>query len=211
MTSADQRERLLAEAREQPFLLFTDGAGRLRVVELAGERLTIGRRPSADVALGWDEEVSRLHAELVFMGSDWVACDEGLSRNGTFVNGERLRGRRRLREGDVLAIGATRIEFCIPAGRSTASPTRIARDATPPIPLTPAQRRVLEVLARPLRGSGYAAPASNREIAAELYLSIDTVKGTLSALFELFGLQALPQNQKRAMLAARSLELLDRR
>jgi pSer/pThr/pTyr-binding forkhead associated (FHA) protein len=208
MTATDVRERLLAEAREQPFLLFTDGAGRRRVVELAGERLTIGRRPSADLSLAWDEEVSRLHAELVFMGSDWVACDDGLSRNGTYVNDERLRGRRRLREGDVLAIGATRIEFCVPCGRSTAPPTRVARDAAPPVALTPAQRRVLEVLTRPLRASGYAAPASNREIAAELYLSIDTVKGTLSALFEQFQLESLPQNQKRAALAIRTLTLV---
>ncbi len=41
-------------------------------------------------------------------------------------------------------------------------------------------------------------------------ISVDTVKGTLSALFELFGIAALPQNQKRAMLAARALPLLQR-
>jgi hypothetical protein len=39
-------------------------------------------------------------------------------------------------------------------------------------------------------------------------ISVDTVKGTLSALFELFGLTALPQNAKRAALAARALDLL---
>ena len=54
----------------------------------------------------------------------------------------------------------------------------------------------------------YAAPASNREIADELVLSVETVKGTLSALFERFGLTDLPQNAKRAALAARALELL---
>jgi pSer/pThr/pTyr-binding forkhead associated (FHA) protein len=208
MTTEDVRERLLAEAREQPFLLFRDADARQRLVELSGDRLTIGRRDSADVALTWDGEVSRLHVELVRMGADWVACDEGLSHNGTFVNGERLRGRRRLRDADVLAVGATRIEFCVPASRSTAGSTRAATDQPPPVALTPAQRRVLEALCRPLQGSGYAAPASNREIAAELVLSVDTVKGTLSALFELFGLEALPQNQKRATLAARALALL---
>ena len=36
------------------------------------------------------------------MGADWVICDDGLSHNGTFVNGERVRGRRRLAAGDVL-------------------------------------------------------------------------------------------------------------
>ena len=38
-------------------------------------------------------------------------------------------------------------------------------------------------------------------------LSVDTVKGTLTALFERFGLEELPQNQKRAALAARAREL----
>ena len=33
--------------------------------------------------------------------------DDGLSRNGTFVNGERLSGRRRLTDGDTLRFGGT--------------------------------------------------------------------------------------------------------
>ena len=39
-------------------------------------------------------------------------------------------------------------------------------------------------------------------------IAVDTVKGTLSALFELFGLSGLPQNAKRATLAVRALDLL---
>ena len=42
-------------------------------------------------------------------------------------------------------------------------------------------------------------------IAEELFLSVDTVKSTLGRLFELFGLESLPQNQKRAALAAEAL------
>ena len=56
-------------------------------------------------------------------------------------------------------------------------------------------------LSRPLREPA-AAPASNREIADELHDCVDTVKGTLSALYERFGLSALPQNEKRTALAA---------
>jgi DNA-binding NarL/FixJ family response regulator len=69
---------------------------------------------------------------------------------------------------------------------------------------------VLEALCRPLTRSGYAPPASNQQIADELVISIETVKGTLNALFERFGLQSLPQNEKRAALAARALALLER-
>ena len=195
-----------------PFLLFRDDSGRRVLWELdaSREQLTIGRRPSCDLALLWDDSVSRLHAELVRMGTDWVLCDDGLSHNGTFVNGERVRGRRRLRDGDVVTAGATQIMFSAPHTASgTASPTRVARERAD-VRLTPAQRRLLTALCRPLAESSYAPPATNKQIADELVISVETVKGTLSTLFELFGLSALPQNQKRAALAAQALRQLQR-
>jgi pSer/pThr/pTyr-binding forkhead associated (FHA) protein len=189
-----------------PFLLYRDGAGEQVVVELKPGRLTIGRRAANDVALPWDPEVSRVHAELSHMGGEWIVCDEGVSYNGTFVNAERVRGRRRLRGGDVIAVGDTLIAFCAPASGSTVATA--AKEPAPAVAITPAQRRVLEALCRPLDDPGRAAPASNQEIADELVLSVETVKGTLRALFERFELEALPQNQKRAALAARGRTVL---
>ena len=83
-------------------------------------------RPPAgnDVALPWDPEVSRLHAELERVRDDWVLCDDGLSRNGTFVNGARVSGRRRLCRGDILTVGETAIAYWSPDGASSASKTR---------------------------------------------------------------------------------------
>jgi pSer/pThr/pTyr-binding forkhead associated (FHA) protein len=190
-----------------PFLLYRDDTERRVLYELEREQLTIGRRASCDVALPWDDSVSRLHAEVLQMGADWVLCDDGLSHNGTFVNGERVRGRRRLRDGDIVTVGATQIMFTAPHAASAV--TRVAQEQTS-VSLTPAQRRLLIVLCRPLLESPYAVPAPNRQIADDLVISLDTVKGTLSALFELFGLSALPQNQKRAVLAVRALPLLHR-
>ena len=201
---AELAARIQAERRGEPFLLYRDGEGRQIIRELAGDRVTIGRRASSDVPLAWDPEVSRLHAELERIGGDWVVCDEGLSHNGTFVNNERLQGRRRLRGGDILALGSTMIAFCVPA-RTSPSATRTSLHGTA-IDVSPAQLRVLHVLCRPLADQHYAAPASNREIADELFLSVETVKSTLGRLFELFGLEALPQNRKRAALAAAALE-----
>jgi DNA-binding NarL/FixJ family response regulator len=60
-------------------------------------------------------------------------------------------------------------------------------------------------LCRPLLESAYATPATNRDIAAEVHLSVDAVKAHLRAIFERFGLDELPQNQKRARLAATAL------
>jgi hypothetical protein len=193
-----------------PFLLYRDHEGRQQLLELPAElaSVTIGRRLTCDVALPWDEEVSRLHAELVQMGADWVVCDDGLSHNGTFVNGERVRGRRRLGAGDVVKVGATLISMCGAEQPSSAAPTRAARPGGGLPAVTPAQRRLLAALCRPLLEGQATGPATNRQLAEELAISVDTVKGTLSALFELFGLTALPQNAKRAALAARALDVL---
>ena len=202
------RDRLGAERRGWPFLVYRDRHDRQVIVELGGERerVVIGRRSASDVALVWDPEVSRMHAALERIGRDWVLCDEGLSHNGTWVNGERLHGRRTLRDGDMVAVGDTRIAFCAPAAESSAEHTRTAAEAARPPAVTPAQRRVLLALCRPLGGGAYGVPASNRAIADELTVTVDTVKGTLSRLFEAFDLAAVPQNQKRAALARRALE-----
>jgi pSer/pThr/pTyr-binding forkhead associated (FHA) protein len=207
-TPAEIRERIRAERAGSPFLLYRDGDDRQVILELRDrDHVTIGRRESADVSLAWDSGVSRLHAELQRVGDDWLVSDDGLSRNGTVVNGERLASRRRLHDGDVVAVGGTQIVFIVPAGATSAGPTRTARGALAAVTPTPAQRRVLVALCRPFAGSSYATPASNRQIAEELVLSVDTAKGTLQELFEAFGLQDLPQNQKRGTLAVRALQL----
>ena len=71
--------------------------------------------------------------------------------------------------------------------------------------LSEGQRKVLVALCRPLKDSAYAAPATNKDIAEEVFLSVDAVKAHLRVLFERFGLDDLPQNQKRARLAAVAL------
>ncbi len=192
------------------FLFYRDLDGRQQLYELleGTPRVTIGRRPSCDVALPWDDHVSRVHAELVRMGDDWVVCDDGLSHNGTYVNGERVRNRRRLAAGDVLQVGAIALSVGQAERAPTSVPTRSAKPGGEVRAVTAAQRRLLEVLCRPLLEGGGATPASNREIADELAISVDTVKGTLSALFERFELTGLPQNAKRATLAARALDLV---
>jgi DNA-binding SARP family transcriptional activator len=72
-------------------------------------QVSIGRRAGNDVALPWDDEVSGVHARLERVGADWTLRDDGLSRNGTWVNGERLTGIRRLLDGDVVRVGDTRL------------------------------------------------------------------------------------------------------
>ena len=208
-TPAELREQIITGRHGWPFLLYRDGDGRQVIVELAEtrRRLTIGRRPTNDIALSWDVEVSRLHAEIERVGTSWVVSDDGLSHNGTLLNGDHLEGRRRLRDGDVLGIGETLIAYCIPRDASTVSaPTRTAQRASLAATLTPAQRRVLTALCRPYRDSSYAAPPSNQQIADELFLTVHTVKGTLRQLFDVFDVRGVSQNQKRCVLAERALQ-----
>ena len=76
----------------------------------------------------------------------------------------------------------------------------------PTVQLTDTQRRVLIALCRPLRDGGFGTPATNQQIAAEVFLSVDAVKMHLRALFAKFELADLPQNQKRAKLAERAFQ-----
>jgi DNA-binding NarL/FixJ family response regulator len=72
--------------------------------------------------------------------------------------------------------------------------------------LTDVQRSVVVALCRPYR-EGRLYAASNKEIADELSLSLDAVKTHLRILFQKFGIDDLPQNQKRARLVELAREL----
>jgi pSer/pThr/pTyr-binding forkhead associated (FHA) protein len=206
-TPQDLKERIAAERRGTPFLVYRDADDLQVIVELAptSEQLTIGRRPSNDVVLDWDSEISRVHAALERIGEDWTVVDDGLSHNGTYVGGSRVTGRRRLRDGDVIEVGGTQIAFCSPSGDSPSSATVTSVGPHVAELLTPAQRRVLIALCRPFKDSSYSTPATNQQIADELVVGVDAVKSNLRALFAAFGVDDLPQNQKRASLALQAL------
>ncbi len=202
-TAGELKERIDAERGGVPFLVYRDDGGEQRVRKLAAtrDRLSVGRSEEADVSLPFDPEVSRVHAELERLGAEWTLVDDGLSRNGSFVNGERVVGRRRLRDGDALRFGDTVVLFRSPA-QAEAGETIAAKDRPDARDVTETQRHVLVALCRPFAaGTEFATPATNREIADEVHLSVDAVKANLRSLFERFEVGDLPQNQKRVRLA----------
>jgi hypothetical protein len=197
---------LVQATRERaPFLFTRDGAGELRVISLRGERLVLGRAPGSDVEIDWDGRVSGVHAHLERHSGRWVIEDDGLSRNGTRVNGEPLRGQRTLRDGDLVKVGDTLL--CL---RDPSAPAVAETIAVPTVPaprVSEAQRRVLVALCRPLEaGEPFALPASNQQIAEALTVSLDAVKGHMRALFQAFAVENLPPHEKRSRLAQRAIE-----
>lgn len=203
-TPAELQARLQMAREGSPFIVLRRPDGTQWLISLAGRtRLTIGRRPESDLPLLWDMQVSRLHAELVCVGHDWVATDDGLSANGTWVAGERLSGRKRLRDGDVIRVGSSLLAFCSPL--ETLEATSLAADATEAARISGAQRRVLVALCRPFLLDGTLAPPSNSQLAADLFLSVDSIKTHLKALFDAFELGDVPPRQKRAALVERAV------
>lgn len=200
--------RLQAEREGSPHLLLRD-AGKVQLIvplDADRHRLTIGRGEGSDLQVHWDRDVSRAHAELERVGGVWTISDHGLSRNGTFVNGERVGGRQRLRDGDVLCVGQTVMVFRDPVSVGF-SETRFGGPELAPPTVSDAQRRVLVALCRPYKDPGaFTTPATNQQIADELFLTVEAVKSHLRALFAKFNVEALPHNQKRAKLIERAFQ-----
>lgn len=207
-SASELQAQIEAEKAGTAFLVYRDGTGEQRLVKLTGSPpvIAVGRADEADISMPFDEEVSRLHVEFAFIAGDWLAIDDGVSTNGTFVNEKRIEGRRRLRDRDLVRVGETGILFRNPADE-VAEETAIATETNVAAQLTDTQRRILIALCRPFRnGTQGVMPATNRAIAEEVSLSVDAIKGHLRVLFEKYGIGELPQNRKRITLAARAFK-----
>ena len=156
-----------------------------RLVPLEAGRVTLGRAETNDVPLPWDKKASRLHAVLEHLAAGWCVRDL-TSRNGTFLNGERVDRDRPLGPGDEIRIGGTRLVFR--AERAPGDPG-LTEGAERPPDLTPREREVLVALFRPaLAGEVFSEPASTREIAKALSVSEPAIKQHLLRLYDKFGI-----------------------
>jgi hypothetical protein len=202
---AELRERLAAERRGVPFLVYRDGDDRQVVVELAPvrPRLTIGRGGGSDIALAWDREVSRLHAEFTRLGGEWTISDDGLSQNGTYVNELRLSGRRRLLDGDLVRVGRTSMTFRAPP-MGTGVLTLLPGELSAATALSEQQHQVLRELCRPLARDATAAPASDAAIADALGIPLEVAANEVLGLLAAFGLDDLPDQGEARTEAAQA-------
>ncbi|WP_165217122.1 FHA domain-containing protein [Schaalia sp. ZJ1691] len=109
-----RRERKAARSRgnqtQTPTnLLLTGGPLVGTVIPLGSTPITIGRSPSCTLVIE-DEYASSRHATLSPSAEGWFIEDLS-SRNGTFVDDERLSHPQLLKAGDVIRIGQTTLEL----------------------------------------------------------------------------------------------------
>lgn len=169
-------------------------------VDLEADRSTIGKAAENDVAVFDDATASHLHAVLERFPAGWCVSDLG-SSNGTWVNGERIWASRRLRHGDEIRIGQTRLVFRDPLS-AVGAPTEAEQGAPA---LTVRERDVLLSLCRPLLARDmFTEPASTRAIAEDLVITQAAVKQHLANLYDKFGI-ATTDDHRRARLANEAL------
>ena len=153
------------------------------LVPLADEVTTVGRGKGVHVRLD-DPSVSLLHAEIVRRGPYAYVADLGLSRNGTRVNGRPV-ARRVLEDGDVVAFGAARCRVGGLPHEDLPTESELRRPTVPE--LTRRELDVLTALCRPaLSDDAFVAPATAREIAADLVVTEAAVKQHLLRLYQKF-------------------------
>jgi predicted component of type VI protein secretion system len=175
------------------------------LVALSGPRVTLGKAPTNDISLEHDPTVSRLHAILENHGSAWSVRDVG-SRNGTFINGEKIEAERVLRSGDELRLGKCRLVFqqTRHAGDPVEEATMVPETAQLPPRLTRREVDVLMVLCRPLVSDNpFPEPVSVRQMAGELYVTEAAIKQHLQNLYDKFAIPA--EGDRRVRLANEAL------
>ncbi|OGV69967.1 MAG: hypothetical protein A3K19_25975 [Lentisphaerae bacterium RIFOXYB12_FULL_65_16] len=126
------------------FIVLTHGVP-AQEVEVSGEAFTIGRQLDNSFVVG-DTQVSKHHCRLFLQDGRWHVEDLG-SRNGTFVNGERITAPQALTPGDGVRVG--RVTIQVPEQRqslrreadqrlqgASVTPVPAPPSSAPPIPLT---------------------------------------------------------------------------
>lgn len=136
-------------------LVVTAGSALGRRLAL-GDELIIGREADGEGRLSDDRELSRRHARIARDADGQVTVEDLGSVNGTFVNGDRVRGRHVLEMGDTLRVGSTTLQLIeaspAPEPQAPAIPPAVPAKATPPA-----------APARPAPPPAPAIPAVDRE------------------------------------------------
>src|SRR5262245_58293677 len=136
-------------------LVRTQGSHQGKWVYSVGHRCVLGRHAECDISdiFADNSGVSRFHAVVDLVGGQYVVEDKG-SRNGTFVNGQRVTGRTPLRSGDRLVIAGVELTFIEEADVGGPAPA-------PPPPLSRVSFEEPAAAATPLSSRAVSAPGAS--------------------------------------------------
>jgi len=174
---------------------FLSGARVGQVETFEKAYLGLGRHPLSDIRFDTerDLDVSARHAAVLKRPEGYVLQDLG-SKNGTYVNGEKLAGDRVLRDGDVIGFGAKgpALEFHLvhdttvdsPSSGAAALASRMSQPrqafTVPPPPVAPA--------APPGKSRSSTAVRIAAEVARQTSQLRTTTKILMGTLFVVVGL-----------------------
>jgi hypothetical protein len=164
------------------------------IVWLGPEVTTVGRGQCVDICLD-DPSVSKLHAEIIRRGPYAYVSDLGLSRHGTRVNGKVV-AQRLLENADVISFGVQRCRVGGLPDEDTVPECDPRRSATPE--LTRRELDVVAALCKPaLSEEAFVAPATARDIAADLVVTEAAVKQHLLRLYQKLRIAEGPDRRVR--------------
>jgi serine phosphatase RsbU (regulator of sigma subunit) len=179
-------------------LVRTQGSQQGKWVHSLGCHCVLGRHAECDISdiFADNSNVSRFHTLVELIGGRYYVEDKG-SRNGTFLNGQRLAGRMALRNGDRLGIAGVELTFLEEAeniGAPAVHRPSIENDvsieglATPPRPLS-SLAVVAPSAGRPLVGYSGDKLRALVQMLKQLGRSLDidaTLHELLTGLFDIF-------------------------
>ena len=100
-------------------LVVASGKSAGKSIAVKGNKLLIGRAEECDVR-PLSEEVSRRHC-AIHIGPSGVTVEDLKSRNGTFLNGEKISTATKVADGDIIRVGALELKASITMPVSTGS------------------------------------------------------------------------------------------
>jgi len=177
--------------------------GREFVVSLEEQSYVVGSDPDSTHITLEDPQVSRVHAALDSIGPVWFVRDLG-SRNGTFLNRDRVTGQRRLQHNDCVRIGQAELRYV--DGDELVRPDTTPIDNDCP-PLTRMERAVLLELCRPILCLDIIREAADvTDIASRLFIGRNAVQAHLTKMYDKFELAQHAGVNRRKLLAASAIQ-----
>ncbi|MFO0903047.1 MAG: sigma 54-interacting transcriptional regulator [Pirellulales bacterium] len=120
----------------QAYLVIREGTKWTDVFRLTpGRTVTIGRTATNQIVIK-DERCSRYHAEIFLTQGEWVLRDLD-SRNGSLINGQRVKGDSILKPGDIITIAHIQMAFVHDLSQAFADGSATQRAAQEPTVVVP--------------------------------------------------------------------------